>query len=110
MQNVNVVTHITYGQLFHILYGRKLYFHTTYRKIVQMLYGQICFVHTTYGQFVYMLYGKFVYIICHTDKYMPDDTAQVHNESIDMNYLRIIYMDIAPTGHNISFTERQNLP
>ena len=57
-----------------------------------------------------MLYGKFVYIICHIDKDMPDDTVQVHNESIDMNYLRIIYMNIAPTGHNISFTERQNLP
>ena len=27
-----------------------------------------------------------------------------------MTYLRKVYMNIAPTGHNISFTERQNLP
>ena len=41
---------------------------------------------------------------------MSDYMEQVHNESIDMNYLLKIYMNIAPTGHNISFTERQNLP
>ena len=37
---------------------------------------------------------------------MSDDTEQVHNESIDMNYLIKRYMNIAPTGHNISFTEQ----
>ena len=35
---------------------------------------------------------------------------QAHNESIDMNYLRKIWMNIAPKGHNISFLEWQNLP
>ena len=39
-------------------------------------------------------------------KDMSDDTEQVHNESIDMNYLIKRYMNIAPTGHNISFTEQ----
>ena len=74
-----------------------------------MLYGQIFFVHTTYGQVVYMLYGQVVYI-CHIDINMSDDTEQVHTECIDMTYLRKIYMHNAPTGYNISFTERQNLP
>ena len=66
-------------------------------------------VHTTYGQAVYMLYGQVVYI-CHIDKDMSDDTEQVHNESIDMTHLRKRYMNIAPTRHNISFTEWKNLP
>ena len=48
--------------------------------------------------------------ICHIDKDMSDDTEKVHNESIDMTFLRKRYTDIAPTGHNISFTGRQNLP
>ena len=47
---------------------------------------------------------------CHIDKYMSDDTEHVHNESIDMTYLRKIYMKIVPIGHNFSFTERHNLP
>ena len=71
-----------------------------------MLYGQKVLVHTTYGNVVHLLYGKFVYI-CHIDKDISDDTEQVHNESIDMTYLRKRYMNIAPTGHNI--LERQNL-
>ena len=50
------------------------------------MYGQKNFVHTTYGQVVYMLYGKVVYIY-HINKDMSDDMEQVHNESIDMNYL-----------------------
>ena len=66
------------------------------------------FFHTTYVQVVYMSHGKVVYI-CHIDKYMSDDTEQVHNESIDMTYLRKIYMNISPTGHNISFSEQKNL-
>ena len=41
---------------------------------------------------------------------MSDDTEQVHNESIDVTYLRKRYMNIAPTGHNFVFIERQNLP
>ena len=72
-----------------------------------MLYGQKVFVHTTYGQVVYMLYGQVVYI-CHIDINMSDDTEQVHTECIDMTYLRKRYMSIAPTGHNLSFIERQN--
>ena len=56
-----------------------------------------------------MLYAKVVYI-CHIEKDMSDDTEQVHNESIDMNYLQKICINIEPTGHNISFTEHQNLP
>ena len=52
-----------------------------------MLYGPTFFVHTAYGQVVYMLFGKVVYI-CHIDKDMSDDTEQVHNGYIDMNYLR----------------------
>ena len=64
------------------------------------------FVHTTYGQVFYLLYGQVVYI-CHIDKDMSDDTEKVHNESMDMTYLRKIYMNIAPTGHNIS--EHQNI-
>ena len=71
-----------------------------------MLYGKKVLVHTTYGKVVYLLYGKFVYI-CHIDKDISDDTEQVHNESIDMTYLRKRYMNIAPAGHNI--LERQNL-
>ena len=63
-------------------------------------------VHTTYGQVVYLLYGKVVYIY-HIVKDISDDTEQVHNESIDMTYLRKIYMNIAPAGNNI--LERQNL-
>ena len=39
---------------------------------------------------------------------MSDDTEQVHIEYIYMTYLRKIYINIAPTAHNISFTERQN--
>ena len=65
-----------------------------------MLYVKKVFVHTTYGKVVY---------ICHIEIYMSDDTEQVHNESIDMTYLRIGYMHIAPTGNNISFIEWQNL-
>ena len=42
--------------------------------------------------------------ICYIGKDMSDDTEQVHNESIDITYLRKRYMNIAPTGHNISFT------
>ena len=53
-----------------------------------------------------MLYGKVVYI-CQIDKDMSYDTEQVHNESIDMTYLRKIYMNIAPIGKNI--LEQQNL-
>ena len=55
-----------------------------------------------------MTYGKVVYI-CHIDKEISDDTEQVHNESIDMTYLRKICMNISPTGHNISFLEQKNL-
>ena len=51
-----------------------------------------------------MLYGH-VFYICHIDKYISDDTEQVHNEFIDMNYLRKRYINIAPTGHNLSFIE-----
>ena len=37
-----------------------------------------------------MLYGKVVYTrIFHIDKNMSDDTEQVHNEAIDMTYLKI---------------------
>ena len=50
-----------------------------------------------------MLCVQVVYI-CHIDKDISDDTEQVHNESIDMTYLRKKYMNIAPTGHNLSFT------
>ena len=64
------------------------------------------FVYTKYGQVVYLLYGKVVYI-CHIDKDISDDTEQVHNESIDMTYLRKRYINIAPAGNNI--LERQNL-
>ena len=67
-----------------------------------MLYGQKVFVHTTYGQVVYMWYENFVYI-CHIYKGMSDDTEQVHNESIDMTYLRKRYNNIAPTGHDVLF-------
>ena len=55
---------------------------------------------------VYMFYVQVVYI-CHIDKDMSDDTEKVHNESIDMTFLRKRYTDIAPTGHNIS--EHQNI-
>ena len=48
--------------------------------------------------------------ICNIDKYVSYDMEQVHNEYIDMTYLRKRYMNIAPTGHNISFTERKNIP
>ena len=41
---------------------------------------------------------------------MLDDMEQVNNESIDMTYLRKRYTNTSPTGHNISFTERDNLP
>ena len=71
-----------------------------------MLYGQKVLVHKTYGQVVYLSNGKVVYI-CHIDKDISDDTEQVHNESIDMTYLRKRYMNIAPAGHNI--LEWQNL-
>ena len=50
-----------------------------------------------------MLYGQVV-SLCHIDKYMSYDMEKFHNESIDMTYLLKIYMNIAPTGHNISFT------
>ena len=55
-----------------------------------------------------MWYGQVVYIR-RTDKYMSDDTEKIHNKSIDMIYLRKRYMNISPTGHNVSFTECQNL-
>ena len=42
--------------------------------------------------------------ICNIDKYVSDDMEQVHNESIDMTYLRKRHMGIAPIGHNFSFT------
>ena len=72
-----------------------------------MLYEHNVFFRTTHGQVVYILYGKVVYI-CHIDKYMSDYMEQVHNESIYMTYLRKININIAPTSHTISFTERQN--
>ena len=61
------------------------------------------FFHNTYGKFIYMLYEQVVYI-CHIDKDVSDDTEQVHNVYIDMTYLRKRYINIAPTGHNLSFT------
>ena len=42
--------------------------------------------------------------------YIPYYTEQLHNESIDMTYLIKRYMNIAPTGHNLSFTEWYYLP
>ena len=42
-------------------------------------------------------------------KDMPDDTKQVHNESIYMTHIRKIYTNIAPIGNIFSFTERQKL-
>ena len=42
--------------------------------------------------------------ICHIEKDISDDTEQVHNESINMNYLRKRYMNIAPRGHTFSYT------
>ena len=48
--------------------------------------------------------------VFHIDKYIPDDMEQVHNKSIDMTYLRKIYMNIAPIEPNFSFKERKNLP
>ena len=78
------------------------------RQLVHMLYGQNVFVHIIYVQVVYILYGEVVYL-CHIDKYMSDDTEQVHNEYIDMTYLRKRHINIAPTGHNISLTEWKNL-
>ena len=35
---------------------------------------------------------------------------QVNNESINMTYLRKRYTNIAPIGHNFSFTGRKKLP
>ena len=92
-----------------MLYEQKLYVHITYRKCFHMLYGQKVFVLTTYGKVVHKLYVQVVYI-CHIGNVMSDDTEYVHNESIYINYLRKRYMNIAPTRHNLSFTERQNLP
>ena len=63
----------------------------------------ICCIKKTFS------YGQVVYV-CYIGKYMSDDREQVNNKSIDMTYLRKRYMNIAPTGYNISFTERQNLP
>ena len=68
-----------------------------------MLYGRKVFFHTTYGKVVNILYWQVVYI-CHIDKDIPDDTEKVHNESIEMTYIRKIHMNIAPTGNNILFT------
>ena len=73
-----------------------------------MLYGKQLFPHTTHVQVFYIFYVQVIYIY-YIDKNMADDTKQVHNESIDMTYLRKRYMNIAPSGHNISFTERQYL-
>ena len=85
-----------------------------------MLYGKICFSHTTYQQIFHMLYEQNIssiqhmknlliccmnnLSICHIEKDISDDTEQVHNESINMNYLRKRYMNIAPIGHNVSYT------
>ena len=43
------------------------------------------------------------FYLCQIDKYISDDTEQVYGESIDMTYLRKIYMNIAPIGHNFYF-------
>ena len=51
-----------------------------------------------------MLYGQ-VFYIGNIDKDMSDDTGQGHNNCSDMAYLRIRYITIAPTGHNLSYTE-----
>ena len=61
------------------------------------------FVYKTYGQVVYMLHGQVVYI-CQIEKYISDDMEQVHNKYIDITYFRKRYMNIAPTGNNLSFT------
>ena len=84
MHNYDVVFHTANGKFVYMLYGQDFFVHTTNRKLVHMLYGQFVFVHTTYGKVVYMLYGK-VFHIFHIDKYMSDDTEQVHNEYIDTN-------------------------
>ena len=87
-----VFAHTTYGQVVNMFYGKKIYVHTTYRQLVHMFYGQKVFVHITYVQVVY---------ICHIDKDMSYNKEQVHNESIDMTYLRKRCINIAPTGHDI---------
>ena len=84
---------------------KTLYPYNIYTVFPYVVWTKV-FVHTTYGQVVYLLYGKVVYIY-HIDKDISDDTEQVHNESIDMTYLRKIYMNIAPAGNNI--LERQKL-
>ena len=56
-----------------------------------------------------MLHEQAVYIF-HIDTDMSYDTEQVHHKSIERTYLRKIYMNIAPTGHNHLFIEWQNLP
>ena len=48
--------------------------------------------------------------ICNIDIDMSEDTEQVHNESIDMTYLRKRYMNTAPIGNIFSSTKLQNLP
>ena len=78
---------------------KTLYPYNIYTVFTYVVWTKV-FVHTTYGQVVYLLYGKVVYI-CHIDKDMSYDTEQVHNESIDMTYLRKIYMNIAPIGKNL---------
>ena len=74
-----------------------------------MLYGQKQIFHTKYVKGVYMWYGQVVCIF-HLYRGMSYDMEQVHNESIDMNFLVKGYINIAPTGHNLSFIELQNLP
>ena len=73
-----------------------------------MLHGKNVLVYITFVQVVYVLYVQVVYIY-HIEKDMSDDMDQVNNESIDMTHLRKIYMNIAPTGHNNSFTECHKL-
>ena len=68
--------------------------------MIHMLCGGGGVYHTTYKQVVYILYEQVVYIFI-TEKYIPYYTEQVHNESIDMTYLRKRYMNIALAGNNI---------
>ena len=79
-----------------MLYGQKYFFHTKKTSIQHMENLSICCM------------GKLS--ICYIDKIMSDYTQQFHNEFIDMNYLRKIFMNVAPIRHHFLFSEWQNLP
>ena len=99
--------HTSYRQPFHMLYGQTFIYIQHIDKLSICCMRKSVRPYNIWKSCVYIVWTSCLFI-CLIDKDISDYMEQVHNEYIDMNYSRKIYMNTAPTVHNISFTERQN--